>query len=136
MPVLPVQRRLSTDASLRDRRWSTIVWKALVPLAPHAQASGPTDRLTAAALMVKAICSMCAAACSDHKSPIPPLAQVPSGSSQDAASQQAGGNRQRPARKDATKHSKHALSLKVAFLLLPGACRRTHAVEGVIHSAA
>lgn len=40
MPALPTQRRLSSEGSLRDRRWSTIVWNALVPLPSSAQAGG------------------------------------------------------------------------------------------------
>ena len=37
MPVLEPQQRLSKEAPLRDRRWSSLVWQTLVPPAK----SGP-----------------------------------------------------------------------------------------------
>ena len=33
LPVFKLQRRLTNEESLRDRRWSTLVWNALVPAA-------------------------------------------------------------------------------------------------------
>lgn len=33
MPVFKSQRRPTNEESLRDRRWSSIVWNALVPAA-------------------------------------------------------------------------------------------------------
>ena len=50
MPVFKSERRLTHEEALRDRRWSTMIWNALVP------AAQADSRVTLSAMQLAGLC--------------------------------------------------------------------------------